>query len=382
MKQRTARQAAVSLALLLLASLLFASASIHLTAASPAPRVYYPGPGDKWERKSPDQLGMDPALLEQAISFAKTQTEPESIAEVISARQRQESDPEIIGPTREHGTINGLVIRHGYIVAEFGDTNRADMTFSAAKSFLSALAGLAFDRGMIKSVDDPVRNYIHDGGYDSPHNAAITWRHMLQQTNEWEGRLWDKPSTIDEPKNHKLQEPGAFWNYNDVRVNRLALSLLRIWKQPLPELLKKEFMNPIDASDTWEWHGYRNSDVVIDGKKINSVSGGGHWGGGLFIGSRDMARFGYLFLCGGKWKDKQLISQKWIEMMTTPSDIKTDYGFLWWLKKWPGDSRITFAARGAGGNVIWVDPNNDLVVVLRWAANHDEIFKRIRAAVK
>lgn len=378
MRYRTARLTAVSLVLLLLAS-----GSIQFAASSPAPQhVYYPGPGDKWERKSPEQVGIDSALLEQAMSFAKTQKEPKSIAEVISARQRQESDPEIIGPTKERGEINGIVIRHGYIVAEFGDTNRADMTFSATKSFLSAVAGLAFDRGMIKSVDDPVKNYVHDGGYDSPHNSAITWRHMLQQTNEWEGRLWDKPSTIDEPKNHKLQEPGTFWNYNDVRVNRLSLSLLRIWKQPLPELLKKEFMDPIGAGNTWEWHGYRNSDVVIDGKKINSVSGGGHWGGGLFINSRDMARFGYLFLRGGRWKDKQLISGKWIEMMTTPATIKADYGFLWWLKQWPGDPKITFAARGAGGNVIWIDPNNDMVVVLRWATNHDEIFKRIRAAIK
>jgi CubicO group peptidase (beta-lactamase class C family) len=94
-----------------------------------------------------------------------------------------------------------------------------------------------------------------------------------------------------------------------------------------------------------------------------------------------MARFGYLFLRRGKWKDKQLVSEKWVEMMTTPCDIKADYGYLWWLKKWPGASQTTFAARGAGGNVIWVDPDHDLVVVLRWATNHDEIFKRVMAAV-
>jgi CubicO group peptidase (beta-lactamase class C family) len=101
----------------------------------------------------------------------------------------------------------------------------------------------------------------------------------------------------------------------------------------------------------------------------------------MFINSRDMARFGYLFLRRGKWKDKQLVSEKWVEMMTTPCDIKADYGYLWWLKKWPGASQTTFAARGAGGNVIWVDPDHDLVVVLRWATNHDEIFKRVMAAV-
>ena len=370
----------MAVSLLLLLSL--TAAPIRFASALTAEAAYYPASGANWERRNPEQVGMNAALLEEAMSYAKSQIEPKSIAEVISARQRQESHPEIIGPTKERGAINGLVVRRGYIVAEFGDTNRADMTFSATKSFLAAVAGLAFDRGLIKNVDDPVKKYVSDGGFDSEHNSRITWRHMLEQTNEWEGWLWEKPSTIDEPRNHKLQEPGTFFNYNDVRVNRLSLSLLRLWKKPLPELLKKEFMDPIGATNTWEWHGYRNSDVLIGGKKINSVSGGGHWGGGLFIGSRDMARFGYLFLRGGKWKDKQIISEKWIEMMATPSAVKSDYGFLWWLRKWPGDSKITFAARGAGGNVIWVDPNNDLVVVLRWATNHDEIFKRIRAAVK
>ncbi len=343
--------------------------------------VYYPGAGDQWERRTAEQVGMDAAKLADAINFAKTQAEPKTVAQVIAARQRQESHPEIIGPTKERGANNGIVLRHGYIVAEFGETERVDMTFSATKSFLATIAGLTFDRGLLKDLNEPVGKLIKDGGFDAPHNAKITWHQLLQQTNQWDGWLWDKPSTIDEPKGHKLQEPGTFWNYNDVRVNRLSLALLRLWKRPLPEVLKARIMDPIGASQTWQWHGYRNSEVVIDGKKINSVSGGGHWGGGLFINSRDMARFGLLFLRRGKWGNKQLVSEKWVALMTTPCNIKDDYGYLWWLKKWPGDAQTTFAARGAGGNTIWIDPNNDLVVVLRWATNHDEIFKRIRAAL-
>src|SRR5258707_2224614 len=94
-----------------------------------------------------------------------------------------------------------------------------------------------------------------------------------------------------------------------------------------------------------------------------------------------MARLGYLVLRRGKGKDRQLISEKWIDMATTPCAIRPDYGYLGWLEQLPGDQSITFAARGAGGNQIWIDPNNDLVVGLRWATNHDEIYKRIRAAV-
>ncbi|MDX2030435.1 MAG: serine hydrolase [Blastocatellia bacterium] len=362
-----------------LLALVFLVALPAFAQRRPAP--YYPGRGEAWERKKPEQVGMDSALLDEAIRFAKGQVEPKSVAQVIAARQRQESHPEIIGPTKERGANNGLVLRHGYIVAEYGETDRVDMTFSVTKSFLGTIAGLSVDRGLIDDLSAPVGRLVKDGGFDSPHNARITWHQMLQQTNQWDGWLWEKPSAIDERKGHQLQEPGTFWNYNDVCVNRLSLALLRLWKQPLPQVLKERIMDPIGASSNWEWHGYRNSEVVIDGKTINSVSGGGHWGGGLFISTRDMARFGYLFLRRGKWRDRQLVSEKWVGLMTTPCPIKNDYGYLWWLQQWPGDAQTTFAARGAGGNVIWIDPNHDLVVVLRWTTNHDEIFKRIRAAV-
>src|SRR5262245_9753251 len=140
MKRYTyARLHFIVLSLALFAPLLCLRWSEQATAQRTA--VYYPAPGDKWERKKPEQVGLNPALLAEAIEFAKQQKEPKTIAEVIAARQRQESHPEIIGPTKERGEINGLVLRHGYIVAEFGDTERADMTFSATKSFLSAEIG-------------------------------------------------------------------------------------------------------------------------------------------------------------------------------------------------------------------------------------------------
>jgi CubicO group peptidase (beta-lactamase class C family) len=220
------------------------------------PTTYYPGSGsrDNWERRKPEQVGMGAAAFEEAISFAKRQIEPKSVAEVIAARQGQESHPEIIGLTKERGGQNGLVLRQGYIVAEWGETDRVDMIFSATKSFLSAIAGLAFDRGLIQDIHGPVKMDVNDGAFDSPHNAKITWEQFLQQTSEWEGSLWAKPHTIDEPRSHTLQEPGTFWCYNDVRVNRLSLSLLRVWKKPLPQVLKEELMDPIGASNAWQWH--------------------------------------------------------------------------------------------------------------------------------
>ena len=79
------------------------------------------------------------------------------------------------------------------------------------------------------------------------------------------------------------------------------------FRQPLQDVLKKKIMEPIGATDTWSWHGYKNSWVEIEGKKLQSVSGGGHWGGGLWISTKDLARLGQLMLNKGYWNDKEII---------------------------------------------------------------------------
>jgi CubicO group peptidase (beta-lactamase class C family) len=165
-------------------------------------------------------------------------------------------------------------------------------------------------------------------------------------------------------------------------VNCLALALLHVWREPLPQVLKRNIMDPIDASPTWRWHGYRNSWVEMDGARMQSVSGGGHWGGGLWISTRDHARFGYLFLRRGRWNDRQLISEKWIERMTTPTDVKPTYGYLWWVnagsERNPDLPATSFSAVGAGTNMVWIDPEHDLVVVVRWIdPAHDQEFLKL-----
>lgn len=352
--------------------------------------LYYP-PAGEWQHKQPAEEGFDAGLLERAVEFAKTQ---ESKMPRDFSTQVQTFGA-LLGPLpKERGETNGIILRHGYIVAEWGDTRRIDPTYSVAKSFLSTVLGLTIDRGMIKSIDEPVRGYIKDGGYDSLHNSKITWRHHATQTSEWEGTMFGKSHDfigIEQFGNgrrqpRELKEPGEFWEYNDVRINRFSLSLLRVWKRPLPEVIKQNVMDPIGASTTWEYHGYNNSDVMVDGQKVTSVSGGTRWGGGLWISTRDEARFGYLFLRRGKWGSKQIVSEKWVQMATTPGPLGPDYGFLWWLntqkKQWPSAPVTSFAAIGAGSNTIWIDPEHHIVVVWRWhQGNGDELFKRVLAAI-
>ncbi len=354
----------------------------------------------KWETKKPEEVGMDPQLIDQAIDYAKKfQIKgTKDLAASIWSSFGREPGFELLGPTKHRGDTNGMIIKDGYIIAEWGDTRRADMTFSVTKSYLSTVAALALDRGFIRDVHDQVGSYVQDGKFDSAHNSKITWHHLLQQTSDWEGTLFGTPDWADRPvprdkpelwQRRELHEPGTHMKYNDVRVNLLAYSLLQVWRRPLPQVLKELIMDPIGASNTWRWHGYKNSWVNVDGIQIQSVSGGGHFGGGLFISTRDQARFGLLFLREGKWSGKQLVSEKWIDMMKTPSSANPIYGYMWWLntdkKPIPSAPESVYYALGFGGNCIAVDNEHDLVVVIRWAGSTktlNGIMMRIMASLE
>lgn len=358
--------------------------------ASPVAQAPYYPPAGQWARKTPAEVGMDAAKLTAAIEFMKAHE---------TTQARDFSDQEIIFgkllgsvPT-ERAATNGLIIRHGYLVGEFGDTTRADPTYSVAKSMVSTIAGIALQRGLIPNIDDPVVNVIKDGGYESPHNRLVTWRHHLQQESEWEGEMWGKNANFlgkeafgrGEMKRREIEAPGAHYEYNDVRINRFSLSLLTLFKKPIPDVFRDEVMNPIGASNTWKWVPYANSYTTIDGKRVASVSGGTRWGGGVWINSYDMARFGLLWLRRGLWNDRQIVPESYVKMATTPSPHGPDYGFLWWLnttgKAWPGSPTNTFEAQGAGGNVIFIDPTHDLLIVWRWSGGSRQGFRQVVDAI-
>jgi len=363
-----------------------------LTPVAPAQQAatYFPPPG-KWERKPPAELGLDAGKLQQAIEFAQANGSTWDFA-----KDQVRTFGVVLGPLpKERAATNGILLRHGYIAAEFGDTKAGDPVYSAAKSFLSIVAGRAVDRDLIHDVEDRVAEYIHDGGYDSPHNAQITWRNHLQQESEWEGTLWGKNADFvgveqfgdGQRKPRAIHPPGSYYEYNDVRINRLSLSLLRLFGKGLPDVLKTDIMDPIGASRDWRWMGYGNSTVEIGGRRIESVSGGTRWGGGLWMNSQDLARFGLLILNRGQWAGRRLISEKWLKDAVTPSQHGPDYGYLWWLntqrKQWPSGPATSFAALGNGSNAVWIDPEHDIVLVWRWYRNQamDGMVQRIEAAV-
>ena len=345
---------------------------------SHAQQLYFPD--SVWQTKKPAELKMSAVLIDSAVNFAihnETKTEYDLRIANYKAHTR-EPGYRIAGPMRERGKPAGIILKNGYIVAQWGDVKRVDMTFSVSKSFLSTVAGLAFDDHLIRNVDDRVNGYVWDEKFESEHNSKITWRHLLTQSSDWSGCLFDvcdwadrppREGTIDDWKNRKLLEPGSTFEYNDVRVNLLAYSLLQVIRKPLPVVLRERIMDPIGASTTWRWYGYDNSFVNIDGQMIESVSGGGHFGGGIFISTLDQARFGLLFSRKGKWKGKQIISEQWVNSVNQPSTANKSYGLMWWTNeeaRLGNVSKKIYSADGFGGNFIVIDTEHDLVIVTRW----------------
>ena len=362
-------------------------------------------PGATWERHDPAAAGFDPARLTEAIQFA-IQADAKAPRDMeVSHYQSFGREPygQGIGPFKPRGEPTGVILRGGYVVATWGEPDRVDMTHSVTKSFLSSVVGVAVDRGLIPSVRDTVwkamapiyrlrlqapsepgttagESYFLDP-FATPHNREITWDDLLRQTSDWEGTLWGKPDWADRPsqdpaewRTRKRAQPGTTYEYNDVRVNVLALAATNVWRRPLPEVLRDNIMDPIGASASWRWFGYDNAWITLDGRPVQVVSGGGHWGGGMFINAWDMARFGLLTLRRGMWGDKRILSEAWVKMALTPTAPQPTYGFMNWFlntdRKWmPSAPPNAFGHVGNGTNLVFVSPDQDLVAVVRWIDN-------------
>jgi CubicO group peptidase (beta-lactamase class C family) len=379
-------------------------------ASSLVGQTYWPGRHLDWERRRPEELGMDAAKVRAALELAGA-SEVDAPRDLAVNHQRtfgREPHGEPIGPFTTRGPQSGLIVYKGYIVGEWGEPWRVDNTFSVAKSFLSTTVGLAYDRGLIANVHDPVRPYmapvlLEDGDgepgdenglrlkllFESEHNRRITWDHLLRQTSDWEGTLWGKPEWADRPDRDPSTwgtrarvEPGTVYEYNDVRVNVLALLTTNVWRRPLPEVLREHVMDPIGASPTWRWVGYENSWITVDGQPVQSVSGGSHWGGGMLINAFDQARFGLLTLHRGMWNGRRIISEEWLAMATTPGDVNPSYGFMNFFlntgrRQDPAAPESSWRHSGAGPNVVFVDPEHELVVVSRWGRADGQVIQTV-----
>lgn len=376
-------------------TILITSSTIGQKTRAGKTSVYFPS-YQQWETRSPSALGLNQQAIDSAITRA--------IAGESKNTRRLEDDQagtfgkepfgDATGPMADRGHPTGLIIYKGYIIGSWGEPARCDMVHSVTKSFLSSVVGKAVDSGLISNVKDTVWRYmppielygVNDQRgkplliepFNTEHNKTITWDDMLRQTSDWEGTLWGKPEWADRPdssradwKNRPRLKSGSTFEYNDTRVNALALAATAVWRKPLPVILKDYILDPIGASNTWRWTGYKNSWITLDGSIVQSVSGGGHFGGGVFMNTYDLARFGLLTLHEGNWNGRQLISRNWIRQSLTPTVAKDDYGYMNWFlntgkKMLPAAPETAFTHVGNGANLIYVDREHDLVVVCRW----------------
>jgi CubicO group peptidase (beta-lactamase class C family) len=335
---------------------------------------------------------MDHELIRRAaLDQSKRETAGvHRIDEYCVAQNRDGSHRAVIGPQLNRTGASGVVMCDGSIVAEWGDPHVPEMAFSVTKSVLSLVAGTAFDDGLLV-LDEPVRCRVGRDEFTASPARDITWRHLLQQTSQWDGELWGKPAVVDaqsrpDGSDTMGRDPGTGWAYNDVRVNLLALALTVLLGRPLPDVLRERIADPIGMSDSWSWHGYHNSLIRTPGREIAVVSGGAHWGGGLWINAVDLALLGELYQRRGCWSGRQLISGEWIDLTWTPCPLNPAYGLLWWLNNeravFPSAPTSGRCARGnLGRHLLWVDPARRLVVTSRWGDDVGCLLADVSAAV-
>jgi CubicO group peptidase (beta-lactamase class C family) len=288
------------------------------------------------------------------------------------------------GPVHARGGVSGVIRIGGKEVAQWGEPDRADLTFSVAKTYLVLLAGLAQSRGML-AVQETVASRLPGIGFDDAHNREITWAHLLEQTSEWHGTCLGMPDQVEHnrrvshdpkpPQGAKgearvLQRPGSYWEYNDVRINQLSLALLHLYQRPLPEVFLETILRPLGGGEDFRWVGYDDAWVEIAGQRMQSVPGGSHWGGGVSISARDQARVAQLLLDEGMHEGQALLPREWVRRMQQPCAIAPFYGWLTWLNQggalFADASRASWFMIGAGGHYVWIDPAHDAVIAVRW----------------
>ena len=306
----------------------------------------------------------------------------------------------LFGPIHGRGGVSGVIRQHGQVLATWGEPDRADLTFSVAKAYLALIAGLAYDDGLLVP-EQRISDALPGIGFDDAHNSQVTWHQMLQQTSEWTGNCFGIPDQVDHYRSlafapapggikgqaRPLQTPGTYWEYNDVRINQLSLALLHLFRTPLPEVFRERIAQPLGLSPNWQWVGYDNAWVTIDGQRMPSVPGGSHWGAGVSISAMDQSLIAELILNEGQFNNRQIISEDWFARMRTPCPIAPFYGYLVWLNDqnriFASVPQTSYFAFGAGGNFTWVEPTRHLSVIVRWlnADQANAFFGKVMSAI-
>ncbi len=272
------------------------------------------------------------------------------------------------------------------------DRNTKHNTHSATKSIVSALVGIANDKGFIGNVHDKIFSYFTDYSFlNNEENDKITVEHLLTMTsglqwNEWDVSVSEANHDIvrfnlsSDPVQFILSkpvvsEPGTQFYYNGGGVDLLG-QLIKIAAEGtrVDDFSDQYLFAPLGITN-YEWQTLRSGIICCHGD--------------IYINSRDLAKFGYLFLNNGIWKGNRIISEEWVKKSTEAYlslpqlNWADSYGYLWWLKNFYYNNQVveSIKAMGWGGQEIVIFKNLNMVVVFT-GANYvsnppcDEIITR------
>ena len=285
----------------------------------------------------------------------------------------------------ENETQAFIVIQNGTILYEnyFNGTKRDSIvtSFSVAKSFDSALIGIAIQEGYINNVNDPITDYLPELAERDPRFNEITIRHVLLMASGLEFKEMrpllfngDDPLTTYYPdqrkitleNTHIIDPPGLYFQYNKYHPQLLGMILERATGMTATTYLQTRLWDPLGMEFDGSWS---TDSKESDFEKMET---------GVNARAIDFAKFGVLFLNGGLWEGNQVIPEAWVNESTQPllpensPDYYSDfvqalpgqgyYKYMWWGMAREGDT-YDFAAEGDKGQSIFVSPQKDLVIV-------------------
>ena len=296
----------------------------------------------------------------------------------------------------ETDTTAFLVIKDDFILYEkyFNgyDANSTQTSFSIAKSFVSALVGIAIDEGFIDSIDDPVTKYIPELEERDERFSQITIRHLLTMSSGIKFVKSFTPWSDDAITYYAIdlratalnctiiEEPGQTFLYNDYNPILLGIILERVTGQSVSKYLEQKIWQPLGMEAPGSWSLDSNQSSF---EKMSS---------GINGRAIDFAKFGRLYLNNGNWNGKQIVPAVWVEESTKPdtiSDPANFYQYLWWITAWetkPGDVHYRYVAVGDHGQYIHVFPEQQLIFVrfgksegeVEWGLVFESIAEEIR----
>lgn len=289
--------------------------------------------GDSWTLSDPDSVNMDSRKIEQVyLDFFNEERYP--TAQSL------------------------LIVRHGKLVAEAYCKDAADLYSlhnikSATKSITSILTGIMLDLGRIESLDNSLYDYLPEYFDDDIRKRSITIRHILTMETGLEfdddihtrEMLYNHGSSLTYVlKKDLVFDPGTDWYYGDGNPQLISGLIQKTSGMTESEFAEEYLFDPLGITNyLWE--------TTHDSLTLGSI--------GLWLTARDMAKIGFLMANKGMWYGTRVVSESWVTESTRKQSSFSNYGYYWYLVE-----DKAFYAEGHGGQLIWVYPEYDLVVVI------------------